>query len=47
MRIALSSVDVPFLRVQASFVCQMPTNGRDNIIGKQTIEKGAGGKCNV
>src|SRR6516164_3554200 len=39
MRIALSSVDVPFLRVQASFVCQMPTNGRDNIIGKQTIEK--------
>jgi hypothetical protein len=34
MRIALSSVDVPFLRVQASFVCQMPTSGRDNIIGK-------------
>src|SRR5215469_770446 len=34
MRIALSSVDVPFLRVQASSVCQMPTSGRDNIIGK-------------
>src|SRR6516162_8290244 len=34
MRIALSSVGVPVHRVQASLVCQMPTSGRDNIIGK-------------
>src|SRR5215469_5448041 len=34
MRIALSSVGVPVHRVQASLVCQTPTSGRDNIIGK-------------
>jgi hypothetical protein len=34
MRIALSSVGVPVHQVQASLVCQMPTSGRDNIIGK-------------
>src|SRR5215469_12342620 len=38
MRIALSSVGVPVHRVQASLVCQMPTSGRDNIIGKLNRE---------
>lgn len=33
MRIALSSVDVPIHRVHAPLACQMPTSGRDNIIG--------------
>jgi hypothetical protein len=34
MRIALPSVGVPFHRVQASLALEMPTSGRDNIIGK-------------
>src|SRR5262249_56201244 len=30
----LCSVEVAFVRVEVLFVWQMPTNGRDNIIGK-------------